>query len=264
MNDDSLQGNLFSTRCTCGKNVKDPSKIACTTARCPCNKQSQACSRKCRCYNCKNETNTKFVRPSGIKTRRRNGGPCACGKNSPRKIQTVCRAKMAKEKWSVHVLKKESDAPRGANAATAEIRSKQEFALHWAQEENEEEKRYPATRENVELNFWRAKMSSWPRDHGDWWKRCLIVCEELLVFNELPINSLNVATLYNFVAVSDKLEELSARKSTAQVSAKIKHLTKTQHEQIILSFTKNWNFSYVFVKGSTKEWIRDGACTHYC
>ena len=41
------------------------------------------------------------------------------------------------------------------------------------------------------------------------------------MFNELPINSLNVATLYNFVAASDKLEELSARKSTAQVSAKI-------------------------------------------
>ena len=59
---------------------------------------------------------------------------------------------------------------------------------------------------------------------------CLIVCKELLAFNELPINSLNVATLYNFVAESDKLEELSliiARKSTAQVAAKIKHLTKT-------------------------------------
>ena len=59
---------------------------------------------------------------------------------------------------------------------------------------------------------------------------CLIVCKELLVFNELPINSLNVATLYNFVAESDKLEELSliiVRKSTAQVVAKIKHLTKT-------------------------------------
>ena len=71
-----------------------------------------------------------------------------------RKIQTVCLAKMAKEKRSVHVLQKESDAPRSANAATAEIRSKQEeFALHWAQEENEEEKGYPTTRENVELNF---------------------------------------------------------------------------------------------------------------
>lgn len=59
---------------------------------------------------------------------------------------------------------------------------------------------------------------------------CLIVCKELLVFNELAINSVNVGTLYNFVAESDKLEELSliiARKSTAQVGAKIKHLTKT-------------------------------------
>ena len=70
-----------------------------------------------------------------------------------RKIQTVSLAKMAKEKLSVHVLQKESDAPRSANAATAEIRSKQEeFLLHWVQEENKE-KRYPATRENVELNF---------------------------------------------------------------------------------------------------------------
>jgi len=71
-----------------------------------------------------------------------------------RKIQTVCLAKMAKEKRSVHVLQKESGAPRSANAATAEIQSKQEeFPLHWVQEENEEEKRYPATRENVEQNF---------------------------------------------------------------------------------------------------------------
>ena len=71
-----------------------------------------------------------------------------------RKIQTMCLAKMAKEKRSVHVLQKESGAPRSANAATAEIQSKQEeFPLHWVQEENEEEKRYPATRENVELNF---------------------------------------------------------------------------------------------------------------
>jgi len=71
-----------------------------------------------------------------------------------RKIQTVCLAKMAKEKRSAHVLQKESGAPRSANAATAEIRSEQEeFPLHWVQEENEEEKRYPATRENVELHF---------------------------------------------------------------------------------------------------------------
>lgn len=65
----------------------------------------------------------------------------------------MCLAKMAKEKRSVHVLRRVTDAPKSANAATAEIRSKrEEFPLHWVQEENEEEKRYPATRENVELN----------------------------------------------------------------------------------------------------------------
>ena len=76
------------------------------------------------------------------------------------KIQTVCLAKIAKEKRSVHVLQMESDAPKSANAATAEIPSKQEeFPLHQVQEENEDEKQYPATRENVELNFSQAKMS---------------------------------------------------------------------------------------------------------
>ena len=52
-------------------------------------------------------------------------------KMQTRKIQTVCLAKMAKEKRSVHVLRKVSDAPKSANAATAEIRSKrEEFPLH--------------------------------------------------------------------------------------------------------------------------------------
>ena len=66
------------------------------------------------------------------------------------------------------MLQKESDVPRSANAATAEIRSRQEeFPLDWVQEENKEEKRYPATRENVELNFCQAKMPPLPRDQGD-------------------------------------------------------------------------------------------------
>ena len=60
------------------------------------------------------------------------------------------------------MLRKVSDAPKSANAATAEIRSKrEEFPLHWVQEENEEEKRYPATRENVECD-----KPKFPRDPG--------------------------------------------------------------------------------------------------
>lgn len=53
---------------------------------------------------------------------------------------------------------------------------------------------------------------------------CLVVCKELLVLNALTVNSSNLSSLYNFVAVSDKVNELSliiARKTTAQVAAKI-------------------------------------------
>ena len=33
----------------------DPKKIACTTSKCPCYRNSEGCSRRCRYYNCKNE-----------------------------------------------------------------------------------------------------------------------------------------------------------------------------------------------------------------
>ena len=137
-----------------------------------------------------------------------------------------------KKKRSVHVLRKVSDAPKSANAATAEIRSKREefpAALSTGRKRRRETvssyKRKCGTEFLTSQNF--------PVTQGPWRLMetlCLIVCKELLVFNELSINSVNVATLYNFVAESDKLEELSliiARKSTAQVAAKIKHLTKT-------------------------------------
>ena len=58
---------------------------------------------------------------------------------------------------------------------------------------------------------------------------CLVVCKEILFIRELPRNSSNFLTLYNFVAESDKVKEMSltiGRKSTAQVAAKIAHLSE--------------------------------------
>ena len=58
---------------------------------------------------------------------------------------------------------------------------------------------------------------------------CLVVCKEILFIRELPRNSSNFSTLYNFVAESDKVKEMSStieRKSTAQVAAKIAHLSE--------------------------------------
>ena len=56
---------------------------------------------------------------------------------------------------------------------------------------------------------------------------CLVVCKELLVINKLPRNSLNFSNLYNFIAESEKVKDLSltiARKTTPQVAAKVAHL----------------------------------------
>ena len=58
---------------------------------------------------------------------------------------------------------------------------------------------------------------------------CLVVGKELLILNALTVNSSNLSTLYNFVAQSDKVKELSfiiARKTTAQVAVKISFQSK--------------------------------------
>ena len=56
---------------------------------------------------------------------------------------------------------------------------------------------------------------------------CLVVCKEVLLINGLPTNSSNFTLLYNLVAESNEVKELSltvAVKSTAQVAAKMTHL----------------------------------------
>ena len=66
------------------------------------------------------------------------------------------------------MLQKESDVPRSANARNCENTIQTgggSTALATGRKQRRE--RYPATRENVELNFCRAKMFPLPRDQGD-------------------------------------------------------------------------------------------------
>ncbi|CAH3165526.1 unnamed protein product [Porites lobata] len=79
---DETEGNDTKTRCTCGKNVKDPSKMACTSSK-----------RKCRCFNCKNKNNAAFEGERQLgETRKRKRG-CTCGNtlNKEDKGRVSCR-----------------------------------------------------------------------------------------------------------------------------------------------------------------------------
>ena len=56
---------------------------------------------------------------------------------------------------------------------------------------------------------------------------CLMVCRDVLLSQGLSINSKNLRDLYDFVAKSPAVMEMSlniAAKSTAQIAAKIAHL----------------------------------------
>lgn len=69
-------------RCTCRENAKDPSKISCADSRCPCNRKIQPCTRKCRCYNCKNEHNEKIGPQKHYNKLQPHKRGCTCGSAS--------------------------------------------------------------------------------------------------------------------------------------------------------------------------------------
>lgn len=224
--DDSEERARVKILCSCGKNVKDPSKIACTTSKCPCNRKGEGCSRRCRCYNCKNKNiSTKEAEKSSPEKRKRNGG-CKCGntitkkdtkrvscKDSERKTRCPCVAEGAG--CTINCKCKNCGNIFQTGGVSARLnkgrKSRRETVSSY--------KRKPGTEFMESEN---ASVTSGPWSLLE--TLCLVVCKELLILNALTVNSSNLSTLYNFVAESDKVKELSfiiAQKTTAQVAAKI-------------------------------------------
>ena len=69
-----------------------------------------------------------------------------------------------------------------------------------------------------------------PVESGPWRNQemlCLMVCREVLFGHGVYVNARNLQMLFNFVAQSDSVTDMSLLidyKSTAQVAAKITHL----------------------------------------
>ena len=69
-----------------------------------------------------------------------------------------------------------------------------------------------------------------PVESGPWRNLetlCLMVCREVLLGHEVSVNARNLQMLYDFIARSDVVKDMSlliGYKSTAQVAAKILHL----------------------------------------
>lgn len=232
LTDDAKRNDSVKRRCTCGKNVKDPSGIACTSSKCPRNRQSQACWAKCRCYNCKNENIPackEGERPSG-ETHKRNRG-CTCGNtvNKGDKNRVTCRDGIRKTKCPCVAEGVGCTEPCNCHNCgnifqTGGVSATLSTGRKRRRETISSYKRKRASEFTASQND--------PVTSGPWRlleTLCLVVCKELLVINELPRSSLNFSNLYNVIAESDKVKELSLtilRKTTAQVAAKIAHLSE--------------------------------------
>lgn len=233
--------DTVSKRCTCGKNAKDPSKISCTDSKCPCNSKMQSCTRKCRCYNCKNDYNENMTPQKRYNKFLRPKRGCTCGSASKLKNPNLISCRDGKRKTKCPCL-------AGSFGCTDNCRCYNcgnifQVGGISAAIPNQERKR--RNRETVSpykrrkgadfMELQRAAITSGP------WRvletLCLLVCREVLLFNHLPVNSSTLAQLYNYVAQSHTLREMSlgiATKSTAQIASKYAHLSK-QHQQWKLS-----------------------------
>lgn len=213
-------------RCTCRENAKDPSKISCADSRCPCNRKIQPCTRKCRCYNCKNEHNEKIGPQKHYNKLQPHKRGCTCG--SALKLKNPNLTSCLAGRFGC------TDECRCSNCGNIFQAGGISAAVP-----NQERKR--RNRETVSpykrrkgadfMELQGATIKSGP------WKildtLCLMVCQEVLLCNHLPVSSVTLAQLYNFVAESHRLSETSlgiATKSTAQTAAKLVHL-REQHQQ---------------------------------
>ena len=134
LNDDSVQGTLFST---CGKVKLVQGNVAATIARM---KTSL------------NSLDQAVLKRADVS----NGGPCACGKNSNKEDTDRVSCKDGKRKTKCPCATEGIGCTENCkfrNCGNTIQTGAVSTALGTAKEENEEEKRYPATRENVELNF---------------------------------------------------------------------------------------------------------------
>lgn len=229
--------DIVDKRCTCGKNAKDPSKTSCTDSKCPCNSKMQSCTRKCRCYNCMNQHNEKMTPQKRYINFQRPKRGCTCGSASKQKIPNLISCRDGKRKTKCPCL-------AGGFGCTDNCRCYncgnifQVGGISTAIPNQERKRR---NRETVSP-YKRRKGADFMELQGAVIKSgpwrvletlCLLVCREVLLSSHLPVNSATLAQLYNFVAESHRMREMSigiATKSTAQIAAKFARLSE-QHQR---------------------------------
>lgn len=217
--------STFETRCTCGKNSYDPYKLKCTSSKCPCNRISRACSRKCRCRNCNNDNNHTTVESKGLKGRK----GCTCGNTLKYKETSHVSCRDGKRKTKCPCVAGGfgcSEICRCYNCGN--VIQTGGVSITPNQQRKRKRETISTYKRTKGVQFMRNESA--PVTSGPWSvleTLCLVVCKEVLLINGLPTNSSNFTLLYNLVAESNEVKELSltvAVKSTAQVAAKMAHL----------------------------------------
>ena len=195
LTDDSEERHSVKILCTCGKNVKDPKKIACTTSKCPCNRSNEGCSRKCRCYNCKNEKiSSKEAEKSSAEKRKRNGG-CKCGNTITKRDTTRVSCKDCERKTRCPCVAKGAGCTVNCKCKNCEnifqtggVSASVNKGRKHRRETVSSYKRKPGIEFMESEN---ALVTSGPWSLLE--TLCLVVCKELLILNALTVNSSNLS-----------------------------------------------------------------------
>ena len=200
---------------------------ACVSNRCPCYKLERSCSRKCRCYNCKNKNDSK---PNGIKKNKKSKGH-RCG------IAKKCKGSDASNKSCQDSVRKSGCQWVASGTGCSElcrcVNCGNIFQARIAIESTSN----PRKRRRQLVSPYKRKTGSTfmsaenvPVKSGPWRSLemlCLMVCREVLFRHGVCVNTRNLQILFIFVAQSDSVKDMPLLidyKSTAQVAAKIAHL----------------------------------------
>lgn len=193
---------------------------------------SHSCTRLCRCYNCKNtSTSNKVVM---IEKSVKRG--CRCGVGRKRK---AAGDPQASHKSCQDGLRKSKCPCVAGGIGCTDVCSC--FNCGNIVQARADSGKTPKRkkRNRVTVSPYKRKKGSLfmisqnaEVDYGPWRNietLCLMVCRDVLLSQGISINSKNMHDLYDFVAKSPAVVDMSlniAAKSTAQIAAKIAHLRR--------------------------------------
>ena len=194
--------------CCCGRMAKRRGVVDIASckesqkSRCSCLKKGQACTRLCRCVNCNNACQEE----KSVSSQRKG---CTCGSMKKGNSVVVCKDQVERKSRCpcLRIGKKCTSSCRCSNCGNKEGCPQKRLSSNST--DTKRKRTNPQTYKRMRGADYLAK-EGFVVSNGPWTNlECIVlfVVTEVIKYSGVPLNSQNVAELYNFAVSSEKVKD---------------------------------------------------------